>query len=421
MTVHGTDRISFSIFIVVLALLLAPSIRAAGFYIQEVGTPRSLGTAGVANPTSTGADAAWSNPAGMAFVDRDQLLAGAQVVLPSVKFDPDVATAGGDDGGNAGIVTAVPSFFYVHKHTPKLSFGVSLAGTMGGGVDYGNSFAGRYSTTKAQLGAVGLSPALAYKVSDRFSLGAGVSVIYTRYEQEIATNPALQPTVSGGDGLLKIADADDVGYQPFFSINYKPTDKLLLGVVYRSEMDVKLSGKLKIENIALPSGREDIKIDWKNPQWLEAGLQYRYTDRDTLYLAAGWQDWSVFSDNQLTFSGDLFNKAKKLDRNFRDTWHAGIAYARQLSNDDFYSLGFSYESSPVRDSDRTFDLPVDEIFKLSGGYFWKRDEKLSLSLGGTLYLLGDAPIDQTSQGVRTKGDFSTNAILFVGGTLRYVF
>ena len=100
----------------------------------------------------------------------------------------------------------------------------------------------------------------------------------------------LRGTDHGGDLAGRIADADDVGYQPFFSINYKLTDKLLLGVVYRSEMDVKLSGKLKIENIALPSGREDIKIDWKNPQWLEAGLQYRYTDRDTLYLAAGWQE-----------------------------------------------------------------------------------------------------------------------------------
>jgi hypothetical protein len=38
-----------------------------------------------------------------------------------------------------------------------------------------------------------------------------------------------------------------------------------------------------------------------------------------------------------------------------------------------------------------------------------------------LYLVGDAPIDQTSQGVRVKGEFDTNAILFLGGTIRYAF
>ena len=54
------------------ALLLSETY-AAGFYLAEVGTPHSLGTAGVANPTNIqSADAAWSNPAGMAFVQQDQ-------------------------------------------------------------------------------------------------------------------------------------------------------------------------------------------------------------------------------------------------------------------------------------------------------------------------------------------------------------
>ena len=35
------------------ALLLIQSAQAAGFYISEIGTPGSLGTAGVANPVNT--------------------------------------------------------------------------------------------------------------------------------------------------------------------------------------------------------------------------------------------------------------------------------------------------------------------------------------------------------------------------------
>jgi hypothetical protein len=47
-----------------LALLLTQGAQAAGFYISEVGTPGSLGTAGVANPVNTySADASWTNPA----------------------------------------------------------------------------------------------------------------------------------------------------------------------------------------------------------------------------------------------------------------------------------------------------------------------------------------------------------------------
>ena len=402
-------------------LVSASGAQAAGFYIQEVGTPRSLGTAGVANATSTGADAAWSNPAGMAFVDQDQVLAGLQLVVPNVRFDSSVATAGGSDGDNAGIFTAAPSFFYVSKVSDRWSLGLSVAGIMGGGVDYGDDFAGRYSTSRAQLSAVGLSPSIAYKIDDRFSLGAGVSIIYTLFEQDIAINPALVPTISGGDGRLEIEKADDIGFQPFLSLNVRLTDALLLGIVYRAEMDVELSGDVKVNNVALPIGADKVDIDWKNPQWLEVGLRYRYTDKDTLFFNAGWQDWSVFSNNQLAFSGGVLNPVAELDRNFKDTWHAGIAYAHRTDKGGIFSLGFSYDSSPVDDRDRTFDLPVDEIFKLSGSYSWEHDKHLGFSLGGTLYLVGDAAIDQTSQGVRVKGDFRNNAVLFLGGTVRYVF
>ena len=409
------------VIVAAIASLLVSGAQGAGFYIPEVATPRSLGTAGVANPTSTGADAAWSNPAGMSFVGQDQMLAGVQLVVPYVKFDSSVATAGGNDGGNAGISTPVPGFFYVHKYSDRLSLGLSMAGTMGGGVDYGRNFAGRYSTIQAQLGAVGLSPSVAYRVSDRLSVGAGVSIVHTLYEQEIAINPEVVDTVNGGDGRLNIEEADDLGFQPFFSLNYQLTNDLLLGVVYRAEMDVELSGDVKVKNVALPIGADEVDIDWKNPQWLEVGLSYRYTDQDTLLFSAGWQDWSAFSGNQLAFSGGVLNPVVELDRNFKDTWHAGIAYVHQTGKGSVYSIGFAYDSSPVNDGDRTFDLPVEEIFKLSGSYSWQGDKNMDFSLGGTLYLVGDAPIDQTSQGVRVKGDFENNAVLFLGGTLRYVF
>ena len=72
---------------------------AAGFYLTQIGTPASLGTAGAANATNTaGADAAWTNPAGMTGIDSDVFVAGAQVVVPKMEFDPSRADAGGEDG-----------------------------------------------------------------------------------------------------------------------------------------------------------------------------------------------------------------------------------------------------------------------------------------------------------------------------------
>ena len=36
-------------------------------------------------------------------------------------------------------------------------------------------------------------------------------------------------------------------------------------------------------------------------------------------------------------------------------------------------------------------------------------------------MIGDAPVDQTEQGVQAKGDFDSYLTLFIGGTLRYTF
>ena len=94
-----------------LLFALPPSAQAAGFYISEIGTPFSLGTAGAANVTNTfGPDAAWSNPAGLVHVESGVMFAGLQVIAPTAKFSVDVAEKGGREGGNAGDPALVPSF-----------------------------------------------------------------------------------------------------------------------------------------------------------------------------------------------------------------------------------------------------------------------------------------------------------------------
>ena len=404
----------------VMVLLASQLASAAGFYISEVGTPLSLGTAGVANPTNNiGADSAWSNPAGMTGLNHSEALGGLQVVAPNIRFDSSVATAGGSDGGNAGNTLPIPSFFYVNAVTDRLRLGISSAGIMGGGVDYGDSFVGRYATSLATLGAVGISPAIGYKVNDRFSVGAGVSIIYTRFDMNVAINQsAFKPDAP--DGKLKIEKADDWGYQPYVGLTYNVTDRAMLGFVYRAEMDVNLEGDVKIRLDAPKPTANSIDVDWDNPQTAKLGLKYRLDDKNLLFMSAGWEDWSKFSNNTLALEGGTLNPEIRLDRKMDDTWNAGIALAHHEGG-HATSIGVAYESSPVSDKNRTLDLPFEELYKLSFAYAWEGQKNFDFSLGSTVYLIGDAKIDQTSQGVRTKGEYDTNYIVFFGGTARYQF
>jgi len=128
----------------VSVVLLTGKSMAAGFYITEIGTPGSLGTAGAANPTNTfHADSSWTDPAGMTGLDRDAMIAGLQVVVPKIEFDSSVADEGGKDGGNAGNAIPIPSLFYVKKLSDRGRFGFSVIAPQGGGVNYGDDFVGR--------------------------------------------------------------------------------------------------------------------------------------------------------------------------------------------------------------------------------------------------------------------------------------
>ena len=402
--------------LLVLGSAICSTAFAAGFYISEVGTPGSLGSGGVINPTNTyTADAAWTNPAGMTGLDDDAILAGVTIATGEIKFDSDIGPAG-DDGGNGLDPALIPSFFYVRKLSEDARFGFSVVAPLGGGFDFGDDFVGRYVVTKTSLEGVGFTPSFAYRVNERLSVGAGLSVVYTRFEQDIALN---QPGFA--DGKIKMEDLEDWGTQGILSLTYELSSRSLLGLVYRSETDTELSGDIKVENVQGQfSARRDLDVDWTNPQWLELGLRHQLTDDTTLFFNLGWQEWSAFSDNRLEVD-TTDNTVVNLDRKFNDTWHAGVAIWQALENDAHITLGLAYESSPVDDEDRTFDLPFDEVYKLAASYSWRDDEQFDYSIASTVYFYDDAAIDQTQQGVRTKGEFDTNIVVFMGATMNYRF
>jgi long-subunit fatty acid transport protein len=82
-----------------------------------------------------------------------------------------------------------------------------------------------------------------------------------------------------------------------------------------------------------------------------------------------------------------------------------------------------YDSSPVDDKNRTFILPMDEQFKIGMAYAKQPTEgsNFAYSLGGSWIWFGDGKVDQTAQGVRSKGEFETNYAVFLGATFKYTF
>ena len=417
---------SFSISLVAVLLLFSQNALAGGFYLPEIATPGSVGTAGVANVTNVDdASSAFTNPAGMTGLENDEVQAGMEVLIPVNKFDSDIATAGGSDGGNAVDPAVIPGLFVVKGLNDNLKLGFSVAAVAGGGLDYGENFVGRYQAYKAALETVGVGPSLGYRINDMLSIGAGIYMLYTTFNQKIAVN---QSFFGANDGTVHFDDIDDISYQWTAGLIFQPTDRLLFGFTYLSEADIDLSGDLKTSGLQGPfqnllGDADSITVDFDLPESFNFGLRYRATDKLTLLADTNYQRWSQFSQTNVRIDAGPAGETivGGFDRDWKDTWHVGGAFKYHMGENHLVAMGISYDSSVVSNHDRTADLPLDEQFRVAAAFGKDNPIGLSYSFSTSCVYFGEGKMDQTAQGERFKGEFDTNYLIFVAASVNYKF
>ena len=71
-------------------------------------------------------------------------MVGVQPIYSKIKFDTTQSSFGGDNGGNAGGLAPTGSLSYVHSVSDKLKLGATLGSYLGLGVNFNDTWAGRY-------------------------------------------------------------------------------------------------------------------------------------------------------------------------------------------------------------------------------------------------------------------------------------
>jgi long-chain fatty acid transport protein len=419
-------KLLLTISLITISLICGNQSFAGGLYLSQVTSPVSLGTAGVSNVVNNiAADAAYTNPAGMTGIERDTLMPGIQVLFPVVKFKSSAGPSG-DDGGNAGTIAAIPGLSAVKVLSDKFRLGLAVTAPLGGGVDYGDNFVGRYSATRAFLSGLGITPSLAYKINNKVSVGAGITAIYTVMDMDVSINRKTVLNPNAPDGKVFIDKADDWSYQGLFGLTWQVTDKAMLGFTYRTKSEVELEGDLAFQGtplLNLITGSPDtVGVDFEYAQVFAVGLAYQASDNLKLIVDFDYEDWSEFSNNYISVDTAVTSINTTVDRNWKDTWHIGMAAIYKFDDGRFSTAGIGYDSSAVDDEDRTADLPVDEQLKLGFSYGKLRGEgKIDYAVGLGFGWLGNGKIDQVAQGVRYTGEFDSNYFISLGGNIRYHF
>ncbi len=389
--------------------LIYPSVYAGGLYVNEFGTP-SMGTAGAgAQAWADDASTSFHNPAGMTRIEGREFMFTGGILYSRVKYDTDfvLPVVGGGDGSDAGGCVPLGAIFYTHSLNEKLKFGLNVISISGAVLDYDDDWAGRFLAQNVSLLTVTINPSLAYKVTDKLSVGAGFGAMYANLEFDLALPGP--PTPLPGPGKAEL-DGDDWAYGYNLGVMYELSDRTRLGVVYWSEIELEFDGDLEVSPANLSVGAD---TEVPLAQWIKGGIYHELNDRWALVGTVGWEDWSTFDNLLISTEQNTAN----VPRNWHDTWHYAGGFHYRPSERWLLQAGFSYDTSPVDSDDRTPDMPIDRQVRYAVGCQYKWSESLKIGAAFEYIDLGDAKINRPL----FKGEYEDNQLYVVGVNANWKF
>jgi long-chain fatty acid transport protein len=355
---------------------------------------------------------AFANPAGMTRLDQSQLMVGVQPIYANIKFDTEQATFGGDNGGNAGGFVPTGSVSYVENASNDLKLGFTLGSYLGLGVKFDETWAGRYYVQQEDFITSFANAAVGYRINDWLSVGGGVSLVYG----QLSVQSKIHNLLDGGtDGRMKLKTDDTAGGWNA-GVLLEPAAGTRLGLTYISKVDLEykdrpsfvgvgpiLDGALQATGLA----NAQTTFDFTLPDQVMLSALHELNQDLTLMANLGWQNWSEFGQIGLsldttTVGGNNLQPNTTVDANFQDTWHTALGARYRLDPRWSVSAGFAYDSSPVKNSDRSIVMPLDRQYRYAVGLQYELRKDITLGAAYEYMDAGSAPVDQT--GGALKGD-----------------
>lgn len=412
-----------------LIVLVATPARAAFFQLVE-NSPAGLGNA-FAGGAAIAEDAStvWYNPAGLTRLPGTQLVVGGHFIKPSLEFSGSARTVlgtpiSGSDGGDAGESAFVPNLYLSHQYANGISTGIGINAPFGLATDYKNDWVGRYHADRSEILTININPAIAYKVNDAFSVGAGLNWQKLDAELSQAVDFATICTVSAGgafsgacgagagflpgsgtnDGKAKVtADDSAWGYNVGVLWQFQPDTRV--GLHYRSKLDYDLEGDF---NINVPSNVPALLV---GTTFVDSDAESEVTLPATLSLSAFTQltpVWAIMADVTRTYWSDLpelrieFSGSTTqpdsvviLDLEDVNRYSAGVVYRPRGAW--VYRAGVALDKTPTPNATvRTPRLPDEDRRWISLGAGYKASDRLSFDLAYTFIKVEDAKINKTA-------------------------
>lgn len=158
-----------------------------------------------AGASALGEDAStvYFNPAAMTRLKGSQMVYAGHLILPDAKF-----TNNGSTDALGGVLTGtntttdeiglVPNFYYSRELENEVFFGLGVTVPFGLATDYDETWVGRYHALLSEITSININPSLAWKATDKVSVGFGLSIQYMELELSNNLDSALVCSVLSG-------------------------------------------------------------------------------------------------------------------------------------------------------------------------------------------------------------------------------
>ena len=399
--------------------------QASGFQLKE-NSVKSMGAAFAgAGVNETDSSVVANNPATMARFSGTTMQVDVTAIDLSYEFKGTGTDAlgrpmTGGNGGDAGDIAAVPALSVIHKLDNGLAFGAMVSAPFGLKTEYDNDWVGRYYAHTSDVEIVDLTLAAALDiVPDRFSVGAGI--IYSRADVTLSksvdfgsllfSNPATRPLPfarpQAADGFAEI-QGDDTGFGWTVGANLKPTDKLAIGVSYRSEIDYELEGtadwtvpgNVAAVFAASPTTRPLFQdgaalAKLTTPSVLNVDLRYDFTDSFSMMASYAETGWESLREVRIEFANPDPDSVEPF--NWKDTTFASLGAEYKLNPSWTLRGGVAYDETPTHIETRTPRLPDANRMWYSLGASWAATQALEVNFGYTRIEPNSPKIDLHSE------------------------
>ena len=378
-----------------LAVICQPTW-GAGFQILEqnvtnLGTAYA-GTASLAADASTG----YYNPAGLTRLCKEQV-AGSLIWIqghPKLHVTEANNTIGAQISPGATRPSAyalIPALHYATPISENWTYGFNITSPFGLRNNYATDSIARYTATRSELRTTNLSPSVAIKLSDCFSLGVGIDAQHShaKLNQVLYTPPANS---SRDYSLESTGKGWGVGFH--VGLMWDLNEETRIGVNYRSKIKTHLKGNViaTSNNVLLDNTKINSTLNY--PETVTLSGFHELTDCCAVMADVQWTHWKRFET--LAINAPAIGYSLITPENFKDSYRVALGTTYKIDNATTLRFGVAHDKTPVRDQFRTIRIPDNDRTWAAIGAQYRLSECVALELGYAHLFVKRAKINEVA-------------------------